>query len=113
MLGDINPALVVVQDLNPVVYAGRDNMFFCYGIGWVVELQGARLVVVDQPAEATVRGTATDLLLLAGRREDADTLFFQRRLVLTGDTELGLVVKNMLDAVEWPKFPIFAAIRQC
>ena len=34
-----------------------------------------------------MRGTATDLLLLAGRLEDADTLFFQRRLVLTGDVD--------------------------
>ena len=76
------------------------------GIGWVVELQGARLVVVDQPAEATVRGTATDLLLLAGRREDADTLFFQRRLVLTGDTELGLTARNVLDRLPWEQVPL-------
>ena len=76
------------------------------GIGWVVELQVARLVVVDEPAEATVRGTATDLLLLAGRREDADTLFFQRRLVLTGDTELGLTARNVLDRLPWEQVPL-------
>lgn len=76
------------------------------GIGWVVELQGTRLVVVDAPAEATVRGTATDLLLLAGRREDADTLFFQRRLVLTGDTELGLTARNVLDRLPWDQVPL-------
>lgn len=29
---------------------------------------------------------------------DADTLFFQRRLRISGDTELGLIVKNWLDA---------------
>ena len=76
------------------------------GIGWGVELQVARLVVVDEPAEATVRGTATDLLLLAGRREDADTLFFQRRLVLTGDTELGLTARNVLDRLPWEQVPL-------
>mgnify|MGYP003410398109 CR=1 FL=1 len=76
------------------------------GIGWVVKLQVARLVVVDEPAEATVRGTATDLLLLAGRREDADTLFFQRRLVLTGDTELGLTARNVLDRLPWEQVPL-------
>lgn len=76
------------------------------GLRWVVELQGARLVVVDAPAEATVRGTATDLLLLAGRLEDADTLFFQRRLVLTGDVELGLTARNMLDRLPWEKVPL-------
>lgn len=76
------------------------------GIGWVVELQGRRLAVVDAPAEASVRGTATDLLLLAGRREDADTLFFQRRLVLTGDTELGLTARNVLDRLPWEQVPL-------
>ncbi|TWI12498.1 ubiquinone anaerobic biosynthesis accessory factor UbiT [Aerolutibacter ruishenii] len=73
---------------------------------WVVELQGSRLVVVDAPAEATVRGTVTDLLLLAGRLEDADTLFFQRRLVLTGDTELGLTARNVLDRLPWERVPL-------
>ena len=29
-------------------------------------------------------------------------LFFNRRLVMEGDTELGLVVKNALDAIELP-----------
>ena len=76
------------------------------GLRWVVELQGTRLVVVDAPAEATVRGTATDLLLLAGRLEDADTLFFQRRLVLTGDVELGLTARNMLDRLPWETVPL-------
>ncbi len=44
-------------------------------------------------------------LQLLARQEDPDTLFFSRELEITGDTELGLVVKNMLDAVEWPRLP--------
>ncbi|WP_295005913.1 SCP2 sterol-binding domain-containing protein [uncultured Dechloromonas sp.] len=44
-------------------------------------------------------------LQLLARQEDPDTLFFNRELEITGDTELGLIVKNMLDAVEWPKLP--------
>lgn len=76
------------------------------GLRWVVELQGERLLVVDTPAEATVRGTTTDLLLLAGRLEDADTLFFQRRLVLTGDVELGLTARNLLDRLPWETLPL-------
>ena len=43
-------------------------------------------------------------LQLLARQEDPDTLFFNRELEITGDTELGLIVKNMLDAIEWPKF---------
>ena len=53
-----------------------------------------------------MRGSVTDLLLLAGRLEDADTLFFQRRLVLTGDTELGLTARNLLDRLPWESVPL-------
>lgn len=42
-------------------------------------------------------------LQLLARQEDPDTLFFNRELEIVGDTELGLIVKNMLDAVEWPQ----------
>lgn len=44
-------------------------------------------------------------LQLLTRLEDPDTLFFNRELEITGDTELGLIVKNMLDAIEWPSLP--------
>lgn len=51
-------------------------------------------------AELTISASARDFLLLLGRREDPDTLFFSRRLVSEGDTELGLIVKNLLDALD-------------
>jgi len=75
---------------------------------WVVALREGRMQVcaADETAESTVRGTATDLLLLASRRADADTLFFQRRLVLTGDTELGLTARNLLDQLAWQDVPL-------
>ena len=44
-------------------------------------------------------------LQLLARQEDPDTLFFNRELEITGDTELGLIVKNMLDAIELPTLP--------
>ena len=50
-------------------------------------------------------------LQLLARQEDPDTLFFNRELEITGDTELGLMVKNMLDAVEWPKLPAMLRLR--
>lgn len=76
------------------------------GLRWVVTLDGEGLRAIDADAEASVRGSATDLLLLAGRLEDADTLFFQRRLVLTGDTELGLTARNLLDRLPWEEVPL-------
>ena len=49
-----------------------------------------------------ISASAHDFLLLAQRQQDPDTLFFNRRLVMEGDTELGLVVKNALDAIDLP-----------
>lgn len=50
--------------------------------------------------DLTISATARDFMLLLSRREDPDTLFFSRRLVSEGDTELGLTVKNLLDALD-------------
>lgn len=58
------------------------------------------------PADLTISASAYDFLRLAQRREDPDTLFFSRRLSMEGDTELGLVVKNTLDALELPVFDL-------
>ncbi len=73
---------------------------------WVILCHDNRLVVCSEPAEASVRGTTTDLLLLASRLEDADSLFFQRRLILTGDTELGLTIRNLLERLPWESVPL-------
>jgi predicted lipid carrier protein YhbT len=56
----------------------------------------------QQAADLTLSASAHDFLRLAQRQEDPDTLFFSRRLSIEGDTELGLVMKNALDALELP-----------
>jgi predicted lipid carrier protein YhbT len=61
-------------------------------------------------ADVTIEGTIYTFLLLATRREDADTLFFRRRLKTSGDTELGLHTKNFLDALEPETLPYHRAI---
>ena len=58
----------------------------------------------DAVADLSISARSRDFLALLLREEDADTLFFSRRLLMEGDTELGLLVKNTLDAVEWPQF---------
>ncbi|WP_417544971.1 ubiquinone anaerobic biosynthesis accessory factor UbiT [Marinobacter sp.] len=60
-----------------------------------------RLRVLEGPGEATIRGSLSSFKTLAERQQDPDQLFFQRRLVLEGDTELGLGLKNLLDSLEW------------
>lgn len=49
----------------------------------------------------TMRGSSADFVALALRREDPDTLFFQRHLVVEGETETGLHLKNLLDGWEY------------
>jgi len=56
--------------------------------------------------DLAITASASDFLRLALRKEDPDTLFFSRRLRMEGDTELGLLVKNTLDAQELPPFDI-------
>ena len=53
------------------------------------------------PAHVTISASVRDLMALALRQEDSDSLFFDRRLVLEGDTELGLLVKNTFDSVDF------------
>ena len=57
-------------------------------------------------ADLTISASAYDFVLLARRQEDPDTLFFSRRLAMEGDTELGLLVKNTIDAIELPVFSL-------
>jgi predicted lipid carrier protein YhbT len=58
----------------------------------------------QQRTDLCLSASAYDFLQLARRQEDPDTLFFNRRLTMEGDTELGLLVKNTMDAMELPVF---------
>ncbi|QHG68061.1 ubiquinone anaerobic biosynthesis accessory factor UbiT [Pseudomonas putida] len=76
------------------------------GLAWCVTCDGRRLkLLAREQADVTIRGNWREFLLLASRQEDPDTLFFRRRLVIEGDTELGLAVKNLLDALDPQQMP--------
>jgi predicted lipid carrier protein YhbT len=77
------------------------------GLDWLITHEGHRWRVLNRhlSADATITGKVRDLVLLASRREDPDTLFFQRRLVIEGDVEFGLQAKNLLDSMEWEALP--------
>jgi len=57
------------------------------------------------PADVCISGKLEEFVYLAARYEDPDTLFFQRRLMIEGDTELGLEFKNILDAIDDDTLP--------
>ncbi|MEW8562257.1 MAG: SCP2 sterol-binding domain-containing protein, partial [Candidatus Thiodiazotropha sp.] len=62
-------------------------------------------------ADLSITGTVYDYLLLISGKEDPDTLFFQRHLVMDGDTGLGVHLKNMLAAVELDQLPLPMDVR--
>jgi O2-independent ubiquinone biosynthesis accessory factor UbiT len=51
-----------------------------------------------------------DFMKMLLRQEDPDTLFFNRKLKIEGDTELGLVVKNSLDSIDWSTIPVMKSL---
>ncbi|MGB6006806.1 ubiquinone anaerobic biosynthesis accessory factor UbiT [Castellaniella sp.] len=65
----------------------------------------------DIDPDLTIRADAADFYRLLQRTEDPDTLFFSRRLVIEGDTELGLMVKNTLDSIDLAVFHPRAVLR--
>jgi predicted lipid carrier protein YhbT len=76
------------------------------GLRWFTSVENDRLIVSDSAdADVSFSADASDLLMIAARKQDPDTLFFQRRLVIEGDTELGLYVKNLMDAIELEQMP--------
>lgn len=72
-------------------------------LGLRVRLQLGRhgFIVAPSMSEATVtiRARMAALWRLARGEDDADRLFFERALVMEGDTEYGVALKNVLDAV--------------
>lgn len=69
---------------------------------FTVKSSGFSAATGNVAPDLTISATAYDFYLLAMRKEDPDTLFFNRRLIVEGDTELGLVAKNTLDSIEHP-----------
>ncbi|WP_305856826.1 ubiquinone anaerobic biosynthesis accessory factor UbiT [Balneatrix alpica] len=68
--------------------------------------KGSRLCLcLREEADAWIKGSPVAFIKMVTRQEDPDTLFFQRKLVIEGDTELGLAVKNMLDSLDTPAWP--------
>ncbi|MRR49437.1 MAG: sterol-binding protein [Rhodocyclaceae bacterium] len=65
--------------------------------------RGFRPIFDAAPADLVMSSKSRDYLALLLREEDPDTLFFSRRLLMEGDTELGLLMKNTLDGIEMPR----------
>ncbi|MBU6460305.1 MAG: SCP2 sterol-binding domain-containing protein [Proteobacteria bacterium] len=52
--------------------------------------------------DLVISAASRDFWSLIQGREDPDTLFFNRKLLIEGDTELGLLAKNIIESISWP-----------
>ena len=82
------------------------------GVEYRLTLEGAALVASNARPDVVMSGGLHAFLLMLARREDPDTLFFQRLLAIEGDTALGLEIKNFLDRLEWEALPMPAPLKQ-
>ncbi len=82
------------------------------GIAYAISLKNNRLIAgsTDEDSDLTVEASLYDFLTLVARDVDSDTLVFQRRLLMQGDTESGLELKNVLDALDIESTGAFTVI---
>ncbi len=80
-----------------------------FGLRVRLKITPAGFAPAGEHGDAALRiaATGTSYLRLLRGEDDPDRLFFERVLVMEGDTELGLVLKNTLDAIGplWPRPP--------
>jgi predicted lipid carrier protein YhbT len=108
------PSLVLAAVLNRVLLPQLDESIRTALAGQTVELcvtdfglrlrlaleaRGFALAPPGRPVRLRIAAPAAAYWRLAAGEEDADTLFFERVLVMEGDTEYGLLLKNTLDAL--------------
>ena len=77
-------------------------------IDWLISVGGDKFTPIEREMEddVCISGESPDFILLATRQADPDTLFFQRKIRIEGDTELGLGVKNTMDSMDWEDLPM-------
>ena len=75
------------------------------GVQLMFTVRRKRFVPTNTLTEPTLhfRAGTWDYITLAAREADPDTLFFNRRLSIEGDTETALLVKNTMDTIDIPR----------
>ena len=72
-----------------------------------ITLRDQKLVALNanEKADVILKSTFNPLVLLISRKEDPDTLFFNRALTIEGNTALVLEIKNWLDSLDFDLLP--------
>lgn len=110
------PRFILVNTLNYLIkrdflavdmslFNGRKFEINVLDAGLKVRFTANDKCFIDTPfsgeADLRLSANSVDFMRMILREEDPDTLFFNRKLHIEGDTELGLITKNLLDSVEW------------
>ncbi len=82
-----NWVLIEITDINLSFSLGLENNQLTYN-------------QYNQPVDLSISAKSCDFLDMVSKQKDPDTLFFQRKIKMQGSTELGLFVKNFLDAFD-------------
>lgn len=94
--------------------AGKQFEIVVDDLGVVINFTASehKFVVSNYRGEPDLRFIAkmADFTKMILRKEDPDTLFFNRKLQIEGETELGLIVKNLLDSIDWSNVPFMKSI---
>jgi O2-independent ubiquinone biosynthesis accessory factor UbiT len=65
----------------------------------VLDRRGLRPARPDEAPAVRIAATSGNFWRLLRGQDDADRLFFERALLMEGDTEFALILKNTLDAI--------------
>jgi predicted lipid carrier protein YhbT len=119
-------ALYLNQKLRPYIDSGE--LDFLENKRWMVtvsdaprtlciQLEGRRLTVSSSRGQPDLefKGPVASFITLALKEEDPDSLFFSRRLMISGDTALGLEIKNFIDRLPLEAVlnrPLLSILRQ-
>lgn len=63
----------------------------------LVMMEKEEALMISSESDVVFSASIDALVLMASQKVDPDTLFFNRKLKITGDTELGLEIKNLFD----------------
>jgi predicted lipid carrier protein YhbT len=81
---------------------------FSLGLNTRQELQVSTSQHLGLEPDTEIKLDSDAIIKILTKQVDPDTLFFQRRLVILGDMDLGHEVKNTLDAIEHESLPKLA-----
>jgi O2-independent ubiquinone biosynthesis accessory factor UbiT len=108
---------LLIEQINDGELDFLENRRLCInvtdaGIKYHISLHHGRLTSesLQDKNDIEIKSCIYDFLQLAARKQDPDTLVFQRRLVMQGDTELGLEIKNFLDSLDLESSAYFSKI---